>query len=171
MSGFDWKSLVGSVAPILGTALGGGPFMGMAVKAIADKLGLKEGSGEAEVSKALQSASPETLLALKEADQAFDVSMAELGVDLEKIAADDRNSARNREKETGDNTPKYLAAVIVIGFFGTLATIAFVTIPTPAMPAVNILLGSLTALLIQVGNYYYGSSAGSKEKTRQMAGK
>ena len=168
---FDWKGLVSSVAPILGTALGGGPFVGMAVKAIAGGLGLESGATEADVSKALQSASPETLLALKEADQSFEVSMAELGVDLEKIAADDRNSARNREKETGDKTPKYLAAVIVIGFFGTLATIAFATIPPLAMPAVNILLGSLTALLIQVGNYYYGSSAGSKEKTRQMANK
>ena len=167
---FDWKSLVGSVAPTIATALGG-PMAGMAVKAIAGGLGLDPDATEADISKALQGATPETLLAIQKADQSFETSMAEIGVDLEKIAADDRNSARNREKETGDKTPKYLAAVIVVGFFGTLATIAFAAIPAPAMPAVNILLGSLTALLIQVGNYYYGSSAGSKEKTRHLASK
>lgn len=142
---------------------------GMAVKAIAGGLGLEPTATEADVSKALQGASPETLLALKEADQAFEVSMAEIGVNLEEIAANDRNSARQREIATKDNAPKILAAVIVLGFFSTLGVVAFATISPAAMPAVNILLGSLTALLIQVGNYYFGSSAGSKEKTRHLA--
>ena len=36
---FDWKSVVGTVAPLLGTALGG-PFGGVAGKMIQDALGV-----------------------------------------------------------------------------------------------------------------------------------
>jgi len=32
------------------------------------------------------------------------------------------------------------------------------------MQPINILLGALTALLVQVGNYYFGSSASSAAK-------
>lgn len=170
MSGFDWKSLVGTIAPTLATALGG-PMAGMAVKAIAGGLLGDESAGEAEIAAALQGATPADMLRLKEADQSFKLEMEKLGVDLERIAADDRDSARAREIATKDNTPKILAGVIVSGFFATLATIAFVEIPAGAQQPINILLGSLTALLIQVGNYYFGSSAGSKEKTRHLAKK
>lgn len=167
---FDWKSLVGTIAPTLATALGG-PMAGMAVKAIAGSLLGDENAGEADIAAALQGATPADLLKLKEADQSFKLEMEKLGVDLERIAAGDRDSARQREIATKDNAPKILAGVIVIGFFATLATIAFVAIPDGAQQPINILLGSLTALLIQVGNYYFGSSAGSKEKTRHLASK
>ena len=164
----DWKAIVGSIAPTLATAFGG-PYAGMAVKAIASKMLGNPDATDAEIEAAISGASPADLLKLKEVDNQFKLDMEALGVDLEKIAAGDRDSARNREMVLKDNAPKILAAVIVVGFFGTLATIAFATIPAPAMPAVNILLGSLTALLIQVGNYYFGSSAGSARKTEVMA--
>jgi len=167
---FDWKSLIGSVAPTLATALGS-PMAGMAVKAIASGLGLPDGAGEKDVSAALAGASPDTLMQMKKADHAFAVSMKELGVDLEKVAAGDRDSARKREIATKDNAPKILAGTIVLGFFSVLAGIAFIDIPAQAVQPINILLGSLTALVIQVGNYYFGSSAGSKDKTRHLANK
>lgn len=160
----DWKGLVGSIAPTLATALGG-PMAGMAVKALSSSLLGHEDGTEADIELAMANATPDDLLKIKETDNAFKLEMERIGVDLQKIAADDRNSARDREIKTKDNTPKVLAGVIVIGFFATLATVAFATIPDKAMPAINILLGSLTALLIQVGNYYFGSSAGSKAKT------
>lgn len=167
---FDWKSLVGTIAPTLATALGG-PMAGMAVKAIAGGLLGDENATEKDIALAMANATPDDLLKLKEADQSFALEMEKLGIDLERIAAGDRDSARNREIATKDNAPKILAGVIVTGFFATLATIAFVPIPTEAQQPINILLGSLTALLIQVGNYYFGSSAGSKEKTKQLADK
>jgi hypothetical protein len=167
---FDWKSLVGTVAPTLATALGG-PMAGMAVKAISSSLGLSDGATEKDLSAALQGASPEVLAQIQKADQEFALEMEKLGVDLEKIAQQDRDSARNREIATGDNAPKVLAGVIVTGFFATLSCVAFLEIPVSSQQPVNILLGSLTALLIQVGNYYFGSSAGSKEKTKHLASK
>jgi hypothetical protein len=138
---------------------------GMAVKAISGALLGHDGGTQAEIEAALAIASPADLLKLKDIDNQFKLDMESLGVDLEKIAADDRSDARKREIETKDNAPKILATVVVIGFFATLYTIAFGDIPDKAMQPVNILLGALTALLIQVGNYYFGSSAGSARKT------
>lgn len=163
---FDWKNLVGSVAPSIATALGG-PLAGMAVSKLAESLGVEP--DEKSVVQALQAAKPEDLLAIKKADNEFTLAMEEAGVDLARVAAGDRASARNREIATGDNAPKILAGVIVIGFFIVLAGVATITLPAAAVQPINILLGALTALVVQVGNYYFGSSAGSKRKTEKMS--
>ncbi|MCZ2917051.1 hypothetical protein NYY62_19165, partial [Acinetobacter baumannii] len=82
----------------------------MAVTAAADALGLSEKT-ETALKTALSGASPADLLAIKQADQAFQAKMQELGFqnikDMESIAAADRDSARNREIKTGDSaTPR-----------------------------------------------------------------
>lgn len=167
---FDWKSLVGTIAPTIATALGG-PMAGMAVKALSGVLLGKESGSEKEIAAALQGASPETLLNLKEADLAFEARMAELGVDLEKIAADDRNSARDREKSVGGNANAILASVVIAGFFGSVAAVLFGNVG--ADPATATLVGSVigyaSAKADQVVSYYFGSSAGSARKTEHMA--
>lgn len=53
---FDWKQLVGSVAPTIATALGG-PLAGMATKAIASAIGCDE----ADVEEVLKDATPNNL--------------------------------------------------------------------------------------------------------------
>lgn len=163
----NWKSIVSSIAPALGTALGG-PMGGMALKALSSSLLDDEDADENQIEKAIMNASPDTLAKIKQIDAEFDAKMKELDIDLEKIASDDRSDARKREIATQDNAPKILASVIVLGFFSTLATIAFVDIPDGAEQPVSILLGALTAMITQVGNYYFGSSAGSKQKTDLM---
>jgi len=164
---FDWKSLVGSVAPTIATALGG-PLAGMATKALSGALLGKENGSEKEISEVLLSANPDTLLKLKELEQSFAICMKELDIDLEKIASEDRNSARQREIAIKDNAPKVLAGVIVTGFFAILGVISFVELPAASQAPVNILLGALTAMLSQVGNYYFGSSAGSSKKNEMI---
>jgi len=163
----DWKKILSSVAPTLATAFGG-PLAGMATKAIAGKLLGNENATQLDVEQALLGATPGDLAKLKEIDAGFKVEMEKIGVDLAKIAADDRADARRREVQTKDNAPKILATVIVTGFFATLYTIAFVDLPPGAEQPVSILLGALTAMLTQVGNYYFGSSAGSAKKTELM---
>ena len=99
----DWKNVVGTVAPVLGAALGG-PLGGAAVSVISEALGLNEKTEDA-IKNALSGTTPEQLLALKNADQAFAVKMEELGLrreelsfakvkDMEVIASGDRDSAR-----------------------------------------------------------------------------
>ncbi len=166
---FDWKNLIGSVAPTLATALGG-PLAGMATKAISRAVLGNDGGDKADILAAIATGDTDVLVKLKEAENSFLTKMKELDIDLEKIASDDRNSARQREIATKDNAPKVLAGVIVTGFFAILAAISFVELPAASQAPVNILLGALTAMLTQVGNYYFGSSAGSSRKNEMMAG-
>jgi len=170
MSGFDWKSTVATVAPAV-AGLFGTPLAGLAVKAGLAAFGISaadipsdQASAEKMLAGKVASATPADLLKLKEANHNFEKEMKSLDVDFERIAGADRADARQREISTGDNAPKILATVVVIGFFTTLYVIAFVPIPDTAQQPVNILLGALTALLVQVGNYYFGSSAGSAKK-------
>lgn len=165
----DWKNLVGTVAPWIGTALGG-PLGGMAVSAIADALGLSDKTEDA-IKSALSGATPEQMLALKQADQQFAMRMQELGFQnvqaLERIAADDRDSARKREAAVLDYTPRILAYLIVGGFLGMAYGVLFKQMNADSVLAGTI-IGYLSAKAEQVAAYYFGSTAGSARKTELL---
>lgn len=165
---FDWKSLVSAVAPVIGTAVGG-PLGGMAVKAVGDALGLSEAT-EDTIAKALTGASAEQLAALKAADQAFAAKMKELDIDLAKIDANDRASAR--QMATIDHvTPRVLAVVIVSGFFGLLGYMLVYGLSrnVAGSEAFILLLGALSAAFGSVMQFYFGSSASSRVKDEALS--
>ena len=56
----DLLKIVGAVAPTIATAIGG-PLGGMAMKVVADVLGLPAESSEKDVSKAMAAATPEPM--------------------------------------------------------------------------------------------------------------
>lgn len=158
--GFDWRSVVGTVAPAIATALGG-PLAGLATSAVAKAFGLGAEVSEDEVVAAVRGATPEQLLALKQADQQFALEMNRLGVDLERIAAQDRDSARRREIEAHDSwTPRLLAASVMLA---TLALEAWVLLHgyPPEVPGevVGRVLGTFDSAAVLVLSYYFGSSA------------
>ncbi|NLG06039.1 MAG: hypothetical protein GX567_19755 [Clostridia bacterium] len=165
---FNWKGLIGTVAPTIATALGG-PLAGLATKAVAGALGLTEGADEAEIAAALQGASPETLMALKTADQDFAVRLKELDIDLERINAADRDSARRREVDSKDPwTPRILGGVIIGGFFATVFAILFgYGVADSALAGA--LIGYVSAKAEQVVSYYFGSSSSSQNKDSTIA--
>ena len=76
------KNVVGAVAPTLGTALGG-PMGGMAANMIAEVLGVP--NNPKAIEKGISEATPEQMLELKKAEQAFEVQMKELDVDVYKL--------------------------------------------------------------------------------------
>lgn len=109
---FDWKSLVGSIAPTIATALGG-PLAGMAVKALGDAAGLSNATEET-VAAAIQGATPELLAKIKAADQDFARQMKELDIKLEELDTSDRASARAMMIQTKAKTPAVLSYFVVI---------------------------------------------------------
>jgi hypothetical protein len=167
----DWKKVVATVSPWLGTALGG-PLGGAAVTAMADALGLSEKT-EAAVKSALSGTTPEQMLALKKADQDFAVKMQEIGFgsakDMESLAAGDRDSARKREMSVRDTTPRNLAYLITLGFFGVLAYMLLASVPQGSRDILNVMLGSLGTAWAGIVAYYFGSSSGSLAKTELLA--
>lgn len=168
MAKVDWKKLVGSVAPTLAAAFGG-PLAGMAVKTLATQfLGNKDAT-EQEVEQAVLNAEPQALLRLKEIDLEFKKLITDAGIQLEKIAADDRNSARNREIQTHDSwTPRVLATVVVGGFLWCVYAVLSGYVKELKDPMVATLVGTMigyiSAKADQIISYYFGSSASSKAK-------
>jgi hypothetical protein len=140
----------------------------MATRAISEALLGKPDGTEDELLNAAKSATPEQLLALKQAEQGFVIKMRELDLDLERISNEDRNSARNREIKTGDYTPKLLAAAVTFGFFGVLFWMIANGLPANGGEAMLVMLGTLGTAWGAIVSYYFGSSAGSREKTQAM---
>jgi hypothetical protein len=167
----DWQAIVKTVAPWIGGALGG-PLGAVAVNAAAQALGVSDKTVDA-IKNAISGATQEQLLALKEADNAFSLQMQELGFKnaeaLEKIAADDRASAREREIKTGDSlTPRILAILISAGFFGVLGLLLVNGKPAEGGDALLLMLGALGAAWGCVVNYFFGSSSGSAAKNQML---
>lgn len=167
----DWKAIVSTVAPWIGTALGG-PLGGMAVGAISDALGLSEKTTDA-VKQALSGVTPEQMLAIKNADRAFALKMQELGYqDIEKMAAlsvDNTKDARAMQVSTKSQLPAILAIMITIGFFGILIGMLSGYLSATDNQALMIMLGALGAAWGAVVNYFFGSSADSGRKTELLA--
>lgn len=169
MSGMD---IIKAALPTLATAFGG-PLAGMAAQFFASKLGLPEGTVEA-VKNAIGGATPETLLEMKKIDADLQKHMADLSIDLEKVAAADRDSARQRETRTGDSlTPRILAGIIVGSFLYMVylvlsGHVAGLKDPTVAA-TIGTLIGYVSAKADQIVSYYFGSTASSREKNKLLA--
>ena len=159
---WDWKGVVGSVAPAIATALGG-PFAGMAVGALGKALGIGEDASETDVAAALRNPTQEQLLEIQKANLEFEQRMAELHVDLERIAAGDRDSARKREIYTGDVWTSRILAIILVGLFTVCSWyICFKVLPPMGeaqMGLVGTVIGFISAKTSTVVEYYFGSSA------------
>lgn len=161
----DWKQVVHTVAPGLATALGG-PMAGVAVRGIASALLGKPDATEVQVEAAIRAASPEDFQKLKQAEQKFQTDMKALEIDLATLHAVDRDSARARQIKTGDQMPAFIAFAALAGFFGILTAMIFVDLPPGSQAPLNVMLGALGSLVVAIGNYYFGSSAGSSAKNQ-----
>ena len=162
--------LLGQLAPSIATALGG-PLAGVAMKTLSSALFGNEDGTEEQISAAMASATPDQLAAIKKIDADFKVQMKSLDIDLERIAAGDRDSARQMQRETKDWVPKVLAIVITLGFFGILIWMLLNGMPKTGTEALLMMLGALGTAWTGVVNFYYGSSAGSKAKNDLLAAK
>jgi len=172
------KKILGTVAPVLAAGLGG-PLAGSVVQVVANALGIKADAPDVEdqIVAKLETATAADWLAIKQAEQTFQIEMRKLdieelkvGVDEQRIAAEDRDSARKREVATNDTTQRNLAYMIFVAFIGVLAgefylLIEAVSIDANALRLLDITLGMLLVLVTAVAQYYFGSSAGSKLKT------
>jgi hypothetical protein len=155
--------LLSSVAPSIATALGG-PLAGLAVKSLSKALLGAEDFSEEAVIDAMATASPEQLAAVKKIDADFKVQMKSLDIDLERIAVDDRKSARTMQTETKDWIPRALAISVTLGYFGIIAYVLVSGLPMNGSEVLLMLLGTLSAGWTGVMAFYFGSSSGSQKK-------
>ena len=162
------KRALKTIAPQIAHALGG-PFAGAAVTQISRAILGRTDVSESELVEAVASASPEQLVALKKAEFDFAIAARRLAVDAQRIHASDRANARARQSAMGDWAPSAIGVLIIIGFFGVLAAMVARRLPQGAETEFSIMLGALATMTASVVNYFFGSSSGSREKTRLMA--
>lgn len=155
-----------TVAPTIAMAVGG-PFGPLAATAISAVLGTAPGDSTG-AEAALLTATPDQLLALKKAEDDFQIQLKTLGIAEEKLAFDDTASARAREIAVKDNTPKILAYGVTVGFFGILGFLLYSGKP-PGGDVIMVMLGALGTAWTGIVAYYFGSSAGSAAKDRTIS--
>lgn len=160
----NWKATLAAVAPTLAMALGG-PLAGAAVQVIGSAL-LGEGRtfDEDMISQAVMGANPDQLVALKNADNDFEVKIKELNIQ-------DRNSARKLAVDTSIIPQVLLSIIYTVGYFMLMFELigGGITVSDEMAAPFNILLGIMTAAQAQIMNFWFGSSSGSKEKTRKLS--
>lgn len=169
----DWRKIVSSVAPAIGTALGG-PFAGVATRFVAEKLLGKPDASIAEIKDAISTADPAKLERLKEVDAEFLLTMRRLDVDVFSVEVEDRKSARELIKI--NMLPQVvLTAIFVIGYFGVVYVMFVGSTAMDglkdnawAQGVLTTILGVLTAAVPQILGFWFGSSMGSKDKTARM---
>lgn len=164
------KGVVGTVAPTLATALGG-PLAGMATRAIVGALGLADDAGPPEIARALQGATPDQLLALKRADQEFAVRMRELDVDLERIMAGDKASARDMAAKTSIWPQGLLTSFFALTFGISLSMLlaGLAVFPKEYELTVGTMLGALISEMKGASQFWFGTNRDSAMKNDLLA--
>jgi hypothetical protein len=163
----DALHVLQTVAPTIAKATLG-PFGGLAATALSSILGTPPADEQA-TSAALLNATPDQLLALKKAEQDFQVQIKTLGISEEKLVYDDIANARDRQIAVKDDTPAILAYAITFGFFGTLGFMLWNGKPAVGGDALLVMLGSLGTAWAGVVSFYFGSSLGSAKKDTALA--
>lgn len=155
------KQVIGTVAPLLGTALGG-PFGGLAGALLAKSLGTNDPKAQ---EAAIVSTDPEVLLQLRQAENELKQHMDDNKITEEQLHFADTANARAMQISTHDSTPRYLAYFITIGFFATLGYLIVYGKPTTGGDVMLVMVGALGTAWASIIQFFYGSSAGSAAKT------
>ena len=160
----DWLK---QIAPTIATALGG-PLAGMAVSAVSKAIGVDPEKVEDLITN--NKLTSEQVAQIKMAEIELAKQAQELGLNFEKLAVEDRKSAREMQATTRSMMPPILAGAVTLGFFGIMVMMFFNQIDSNN-PAILMMLGSLGTAWTGIIAYYFGSSAGSQAKTEMMAKK
>lgn len=156
------SGLLKNVAPGLATAVMG-PMGGMAVKAIASKLGVED-SVEAVVAN-LQ-ANPDAALKLRELDLK-ELELNNANTDsARKMNAEVQNSAN--ASWLAKNIAYCIDVVIVLSTIGLTYMLMSQQVPADNKELALMAFGSLVTLCGTVVNFHRGSSQGSKDKSKGM---
>lgn len=161
--------LLKTLAPAIGTALGG-PLGGAAAAFIADKLGIESKTVEA-VTEVLNSGkmTPEQVAQIKLAEIEFQKFLKQNAIDLEKVHAEDRGSARAMLAAVRSKVPAWLSFIVTLGYFGILGGMMTNTLEIKDSQALLLMLGSLSTAWGMVMAFWFGTTAGSAQKNELLA--
>ena len=156
----DWLT---QIAPTIATALGG-PLAGMAVSAVSKAIGCTPEEVQNVISSGKLDATQ--VAAIQQAELELKKQAQAMNLDFEKLANDDRKSARDMQTITRSFIPPLLAIGVTLGFFGILFGLMYGQIQHA--PQIDIMLGSLGTAWTGIIAFYFGSSASSQNKDQLL---
>jgi len=117
---------------------------------------------------------------MRKSEMQFQLDMKKLSNEEQQMILGDISSARQREvqmmnSENATKLNRNLMPIMALGTITLVLSLFFVLVFTPTIiqseskEIVMYILGVLSAVLSQVYGYYFGSSAGSAEKSRTLA--
>lgn len=168
-----------SLAPMLGRWLGGATGETVA-SAASQVIAEATGADTPEAANAALIANPELRaqvtirlaeIAAERADAARAAELEALRVTLADVASARAHTVQLTRAGSALAWGAPIVSVIVLAAFGGVMWLAmFRPIPAGSEAILNILLGTLAAMSTSVVSYWVGSSAGSAEKNRLLAG-
>lgn len=184
---FDWKKVIGAVAPTIAAMLGG-PLAGAGVKVLAGHLVGDENASADQVAEAVSGMRPEQIIELKRIDAELKKQFSDNGIKLAEIEAKQEQSyisdtADARHTYAGDRQVFLLGVAVLVLFFviasgavwGAFAVLtgAFKIDDPGVLAAVFGLVGSVVGYFAansqQVIGFFFGSSRSSKGKDDVLA--
>ena len=156
----DWLA---QLAPTIVTCLGG-PLAGMATGLIAKMLGIDESKVQETINSGKLTA--DQVASLQQAEIELKKQAQSMGLDFEKIATADKQSARSMQISTKSMVPPLLALLITAGFFGILY--ALMMGYAKESNQLMIMLGALGTSWTGVIAFYFGSSNSSQNKDAML---
>lgn len=147
------------LAPTVASALGG-PLAGLAVSAVAKAIGVDEKKAQDLLETGKMDANQ--IAQVKVAELELQKQAEALGLDFEKLAVEDRKSARQMQVETKSWVPPVMAMAVTFGFFGILLSLMLGY--AHKSDELLMMLGSLGTAWTGIIAFYFGSSAGSQRK-------
>ena len=118
---------------------------------------------------------------MRKSEMQFQIDLKKLSNEEQQMILSDVNSARQREAQvqTSENATKLAKNVSPVLALGTtlITLILFFilmfrpgTVPEGSKEIILYILGVLSAILTQIYSYYFGSSQGSADKAKTLAG-
>ena len=163
--------------PWIGAAATGNvpALVSLAAQTVAQHVGKAVTANADDIAAAVAGATPDQIVALKQADNDFALKMQQLGFehieDMLKLEDDDRANARARQVSLKDRVPAILAIAYTAGFFLYLGMLLKFSPPAADKDLLEILLGALSAGEASIMAYYFGSSAAHDKLTATLGDK
>lgn len=160
------KEIIGQSAPVLGGLLGGP--VGASVGGLISTVLGTENNPEAVLSEL--KANAEAVLKLKQIEVDHKIKLEDLRLKEIGLILKDVENARTRQVQSEKATGKkdwnlyLLAWTIVVGYFGLITVLIDGNVPEDKTGVVYMLFGTLATAFGGVIQYFFGSSAGSKQK-------
>jgi hypothetical protein len=161
----NWKSIVKSIAPVLGTALGG-PMGGAAAKMLSAKLLGNENAEEAELEAFIATASPDQLLGIKEIENDFKLKMKSLDVDVFKLEQEGRSDARTHHKD--HFMPALLCLLLTFMVAGGSYMLMTTEIPEKNANIIYMVFGQVLTAWAGSIAYWVGTTKSSSDKSKLL---